>query len=178
MKKLASILLALTLCLTLTAALAETTTYTASTYYTVEYPSEMQLDDTSYTSENTDTYTWLFMLNSDTIVIDASMEQVEEYAGFSLFNATDEEKQAYLEEVADSYADYNCEYVDMFETTANQIPFYVFRMEDSDGPYYYVETIANGTSLYFCVSNIDGTEPDETLLSEATAVLQTLTPLV
>ena len=177
MKKFATILLALALCLTWTAAFAETTTYTASTYYTVEYPSEMELDDTSYTDENTDTYTWLFMLIGQTYTIDANLEAVEDYEGFSLFNATDEEKQAYLEEVVDSFADNDCKYVSMFETTANQIPFYVFRMEDSDGPYYYVETIANGTSLSFCVNYIDGSEPDEALLDEAEAVLQTLTPL-
>ena len=175
MKKLTALLL--TLCLLFSVALAEETTeYVAGSYFAITYPTAMTLDDTTYDDETSDGYEWLFILYDQTHVIDACMETVADYAGFSLYSATDDEKQAYIDEALDSFADENCEYVDNFATTANQIPFFIFKMESEDGPYYYIETIANGASISFSVYYFDDGALDDELLTFAVQVLSTFKP--
>jgi len=175
MKKLVSVLLALALTFTLTAAFAKT--YTAGTYYTVEYPDSMSLDDTSYVQDNTEDDAWLFMLSGDDYLIDASLSTVDEYSGFSLYSATDAEKQAYVAEVMTTFADQDPALVDTV-IPASGIPFYIFSMEDSDGVYYFAETIANGVSLYFCCYYNDVNAPlDQPLLDSLKGILKTFAPV-
>lgn len=173
MKKLAAFALALALLFTTAAA----ETYTAGGYYTVDYPDTLTLDDTTYQSDSTDTSTWLFMLLGDDYLIDASMSVVDEYAGFSLTDATDAEKQAYLAEVLASFADQSPALVGTV-TAGSGVPFYLFSMEDSDGEYYYAETILDGNSVNFCCYYYDATVvPDTMLLSNLKTVLSTYTPV-
>jgi hypothetical protein len=181
MRKMAALLLAVLMALALP-ALAFAATYTASGYFTIDYPDTMELDDTSYTNENTEDDAWLFMLSGDGYLVDVSISTVEEYAGFSLYSATDEEKEAYVAEVQDTFADNSATLVGTLslgdETTENVIPFYVFSMEDSDGPYYFAETIANGASLNFCCYYEDATAAlDDALLENLNAILGTFRPV-
>ena len=171
MKKWVAALVAL--CLPLV-AFAET--YTAGGYYTIDYPEAYTLDDTSYTDESTEDNLWLFLLDGETYLIDASVATVEGYEGFSLIGATDEEKQQYVETTLDSFAGQNAVLADTL-TAASGVPFYVFSMEDSDGPYYYAETILNGTSAYFYCYYDDTTRaPDAALMADLKTVLQTFRP--
>lgn len=171
MKKLAALSLALLMTLGMTIASAET--YTAGSAYTIDYPDTLTLDNTSYTDESTTDYTWLFMLSNDDYLIDASISPATGYEGFSLYNASDADKQAYLDDTLEAYADDNIVLVDTL-TVDTDIPFYVFSMEDSDGVYYYAETLANGNSLNFsCYYNDGEATLDDTLLANFEAVLTT-----
>lgn len=171
MRKLAALSLALLLTLSLTVASAQT--YTAGTYYTIDYPDTLTLDDTSYTDENTEDYTWLFMLSADDYLIDASISPADGYEGFSLYNASDADRQAYVDDTLDTYADDKAALVETL-TVDGDIPFYIFSMEDSDGVYYYAETLANGASINFaCYYNDASTPLDDTLLGNLKTVLTT-----
>ncbi len=173
MRKWVAALVALLLCLPLV-ALGET--YTAGGYYTIDYPDTYTLDDTSYTDESTTDNIWLFLLDGETCLIDASVATVDGYEGFSLTNATDKEKQQYVADTLASFTDQNAALADTL-TAASGVPFYVFSMEDSDGPYYYAETILNGTSAYFYCYYDDTTHaPDAALMTDLKTVLQTFRP--
>jgi len=171
MKKLAALSLALLMTLSLTVASAAT--YTAGNAYTIDYPDTLTLDNTSYTDESTSDYTWLFMLSNDDYLIDASISPATGYEGFSLYNASDADKQSYVDDTLDAYYDANAVLVDSLTVDGN-IPFYVFSMEDSDGVYYYAETLANGNSINFsCYYNDGNAALDDTLLANFEAVLKT-----
>ena len=173
MKKLAALSLALLMALSLTAASAQT--YMAGNYYTIDYPDTLTLDDTSYTDENTEDNTWLYMLEGDSYLIDASISTASGYEGFSLYNASEADRQSYVDDTLDAYADDNATLADTL--TVGDVPFYIFSMEDSDGAYYYAETLANGASINFCCYYNDaGATPDETLLKNLEAVLATFKP--
>ena len=173
MKKWVAVLVTLLLCLPL-GALGET--YTAGGYYAIDYPETYTLDDSSYTDESTADNIWLFLLDGEAYLIDASVATVDGYEGFSLTNATDEEKQQYVADTLASFTDQNAALADTL-TAASGVPFYVFSMEDSDGPYYYAETILNGTSAYFYCYYDDTTHaPDAALMTDLKTVLQTFRP--
>jgi len=174
MKKLIAVLLSLSMLLTLSAAAAAS--YTAGDYYTVDYPETMTVDDESYTDENTEDDLWLFMLVGDDYLIDAGLTTVEVYEGFSLYNATDAQKADYIAEALETFADSNPSLVDIVDSQSD-IPFYIYSLEDSDGMYYYAETISNGVSVYFCCYYYDAeTLPDATLLRNLESVLTSFRP--
>ena len=175
MKKLAALTLALLLTMSLTAACAQT--YTAGNWFSVDYADSLTLDDTSYTGDNTDDYRWLFTLSDDTYLIDASLNTAEGYEGVSLYSATADDRDAYVQDTLDAFADDQAELVQTVELD-NGIPFYIFSMEDSDGPYYYAETIANGNSLNFCCYYADAnTALDDALLGKLVTLLKTFKPV-
>ena len=172
MKKLAALSLALLLALGITAATAET--YTAPGFYTITYPDGLTLDNTSYTDENSEDEVWLFLLSNEEYMLDAYITKLDEYANVSLYSATDEQREAYVEDTLDDYADYNPELVETV-TTDEGIPFYVFSMQESDGAYYYAETITNGMSVNFYAYYVDASLPlDDALLSNLHDVLASL----
>jgi hypothetical protein len=176
MKKRIAVLLALALAFTLTAAAAQT--YTAGDYFTIVYPDSLQLDDTSHTDESTENNQWLFTLSGDDYLVDAALTSVDEFANFSHYSATDAEKANYLSTVLSSFANYNPSLVDVVET-GDGIPFYIFSLEDSDGMYYYAETITNGISVNFCSYYYDANaSPDTMLLYNLESVLRSFKPVV
>ena len=125
MKKLAALSLALLFALGMTAAAAET--YTAQGFYTIEYPEGLTLDNTSYTDESNDDNVWLYLLTNDDYMIDAYITKLDEYTGFSLYSATESERENYVTDTLDDYADYAASLVETV-TTAEGIPFYVYSM--------------------------------------------------
>lgn len=176
MRKLAALTLTLLLVLSLglTAAVAET--YTAGSYYTIEYPDTLTLDNTSYTDESTEESTWLFMLEGDDYLIDAAIGAVEGYEGVSLYSATDEVRETYVADTLDAFSDENPALADTLET-ASGVPFYIYSMEGSDGAYYFAETIANGVSVNFYCYYHDSELPlDSDLLTAFEDVLSTFKP--
>ena len=177
MRKLAALTLTLLLVVSLgqTAAVAET--YTAGSYYTIEYPDTLTLDDTSYTDESTADNTWLFMLEGDDYLIDASIGAVEGYEGVSLFSASDDVRETYVADTLDAFSDDNPALADTLET-ASGIPFYIYSMEGSDGAYYYAETLANGVSVnFYCYYHDSDLPLDSDLLTALEDVLGTFKPV-
>lgn len=176
MKKLAALALALLMALSLTSAFAQT--YTAINYYTIDYDeNDLTLDDTSYTSENTADSQWLFMLSNDEYIIDASIDAVDGYEGFSLFSASQADRDSFVSDTLDSFSDENAALVKTVELSGG-IPFYIFSMDNSDGPYYYAETIANGNSVNFCCYYVDASAAlDDALLAHLVELLNTFKPV-
>ncbi|MCE5344413.1 MAG: hypothetical protein LLF96_12645 [Eubacteriales bacterium] len=177
MKKWIAVLLVMTLVLAL-ASTAAAATYTSGDYYTIEYSDSLLLDDTSHTDESTEDNQWLFTLTGEDYLIDAALTKVEEFAGFSHYSATDAQKADYIAEVMSTFADSNPSLVDVVDTTGG-IPFYIFSLEDSDGMYYYAETITNGVSVNFCCYYYDAdTLPDTMLLYNLESMLRTFQPVI
>jgi hypothetical protein len=173
MKKTIAILLSLFMLLA-ACATAFAATYTAGDYYTITYPDDLTLDDTSYTDENTEDSLWLFELKNDTLLIDAYWNELEDYADFSLSNADESDKQLYLTEVGNTFADYNPEWVSAV-TAESGLVFYVFQMEDSEGVYLYAEAIENGVSANFVCYYFNG-EPDDALVQTLGEILYAVVP--
>lgn len=175
MKKLFALTLAALLAFTLTAATAAT--YTAGNFYTLDYPDDLTLDDTSYTGETTDSYIWLYMLSNEDYAIDAALEPVVEYAGKSLYEMTQEERDAYVDFALTDFATDNAEYVDEVTSTSG-FPFLIFTMDSGDGTYYFAETLIEGTSVNLCCYYNDAdSAPDDALLQAFEQVLITIRPV-
>ena len=173
MKKTIAILLALAVSL-IAWATAFAATYTAGDYYTVTYPDGLTLDTASYTDENTEDSLWLFELKNDTLLIDAYWNVLDDYADFSLSHADESDKQLYLNEVGNTFADYSPEFVGSV-TAESGLVFYVFKMEDPDGPYLYAEAIEHGVSANFVCYYFDG-EPDDALVQILGELLHSVAP--
>lgn len=175
MKKLAALSLALMLVLSLTLASAET--YQAGEYYKIDIPDTTALDDVSYVAENTPEYSWLFMLVSDQWLIDATFSLAEGYEGASLYNASSDDVDAYVDDTLDAYADRQITLVDTLSLD-NGIPFFIYSMDDGDGAYYYAETIIDGRSFNFSAYYNDAELPlDTALLNNLQQVLKTFEPV-
>jgi len=177
MKKIAALALTLMLVLSLSLTAAAAETYTAGSYYTIEYPDDtLTLDDTSYTEDSTEDSTWLFMLEGDDYLIDASIGKLDGYEGVSLYSASDEDKAAYVADTLEDFADESPALADTLNT-ASGVPFYIYSLESSDGAYYYAETIANGVSVNFCCYYNDTELPlDADLLAAFESILSTFQP--
>lgn len=175
MKKIVALTLAALLVFSIGFAFAAT--YTAGKYYTMDYDAHaFWLDNTSNTEENTDDYKWLYMLYDDNMVIDAVLVPAYGYEGVNLYEADEDEREAYVAETLESFAEYNAVYVDAL-TSVSGYPFYIFSMEDEDGPYYFGETIIGGTSVNLnCYYSDKTAEPDDALLEALEELLITIRP--
>lgn len=175
MKKLVALTLAALLAFTLTAATAAT--YTAGKFYTLDYPDDLTLDDTSYTDETTEDYIWLYTLYNEDYRMDAALEPVTGNEGKSLYEMTEAERDAYLDFALEDFTEFNAEYVDDVTSTSGY-PFLVFTMDEGDGAYYFAETLIDGTSVNLCCyyNDVDAA-PDDALLLMFEQVLITIRPV-
>lgn len=174
MKRLAALALALLMALGVACASAET--YTAGNFYTLDYPEELTLDNETYTADTTDDYIWLFMLYGD-YVIDAALTPAEGYEGVNLYEATEDERLTYLDDTLEAFADESAKYVDELTSTGGY-PFYILSMDSEDGPYYYAETLIQGTSVNFCCYYDDESAAlDQDLLDSFMQVLTSVRPV-
>jgi hypothetical protein len=172
-KRIALTLLALLLC---TAALASAGTYSAGAYYTLDYDDGYTLDDTTYTGDTNAEYIWLFMLFDAQITIDAALEPATGYEGVNLYEMNEAEREAYVADTMEVFADSNAAYVDDV-TSVSGYPFYIFSMDDGDGAYYYAETLIEGTSVNLLAYYRDDTATlDAALLTALEEVLITIRP--
>jgi hypothetical protein len=175
MKKLVALTLAVLL--VLSATFASAATYSAGNYYTLDYDDSLTLDHTTYNGDTTDDYIWLFMLYNEMYMVDAALEPAPGYEGVSLYEADEDAREAYVAETLDTFADSNAAYVDAL-TSVSGYPFYVYSMEDSDGVYYYGETIISGTSVNLCCYYFDtAAKLDDTLLEAFERLLITIRPV-
>lgn len=173
-KKGMALLAALALMFTLTSALAAD--YSVSGLFSITYDdSVFTLDDTSCQSQNTNTYRWLFLLSASEHLVDVSTELIEGYESLTLATATEDERQAYLNDTLDSFSEDSATYLEMVEV--NGTPFYMYQMEDGEGPYLLAETIVNGCSIDF-FAYYDNAEhsADEALMAMLTELLSTFEP--
>ncbi len=174
MKKIVALTLAALLVFSI--GFASAATYTAGKYYTMDYDAHaFLLDDTSYTEENTDDYKWLYMLYDDNMVIDAVLVPAYGYEGVNLYECDEDEREAYVAVTLESFSIYNAVYVDSL-TSVSGYPFYIFSMDEGDGPYYYGETIIGGTSVTLTGYYDDGAAPDDALLEALEELLITIRP--
>ena len=149
--------------------------FTAAGLFTVTYDDSLTMDDVSYQYETTDLYRWFFVLYGDDFVIDANTEWMELFDGVSLHTATQEERDAYLQDMADYYPE--ASYLQTITATHSGIPFYVFRFESDEGPFLLAETVVNGYAIDFYAYYYDESQaPDDALMEALTALLQTFTP--
>lgn len=170
-RRLAAVLLGLCLTLCLTGATAAE--YAAAGLFAVSYDDSAYVMDTlTYQGDTSDTYRWLFLLSTDDLLIDVGIEALEGYEELSLFSAADEEKRSYLNAFLDGGS------VTLLDTIESSgVPFYIFRLQDDEGPYLLAETVVKGYGIDFCAYYDDPTLPaDEKLLSALEDVLKTFVP--
>lgn len=175
--RLTALLLALMLALPCAAG-AET--HTVEGLYSVEYEDGLTLDTTTYLLDRTDTYTWLFMLYGDEYTIDASMTKLEGYDGFSLYNATEEQRASYASDTLQALSDYDAELLSTMSVVYEgaEIPFYIFSCKDENGAYLMGETIAGGYALdFYCYYEDGARSADDALTQRLVSLLQSFTPV-
>ncbi len=161
------------LCALCAGALAQT--YTAVGLFSIAYDEAVYtLDDTIYREDSANGYRWLFILYSDHITIDVSLEKVGSYAGLSLQTADEAQRQAYLADVLDAFADEDATYLETIAAGEAGVPFYVFHLEDEEGPCLMAETVVNGYAIdFFAYYENAGREADSALLDALRALLAT-----
>lgn len=177
-KTILAALVLLLCCLCLPALAVE---YNAGGIYTVRYDeSTYRIDDTAYLNENTDEYSWLFMLYNSTedIFIDAAMEVIPEFEGITLFSADAQGRSDYLAATLDAFADQDIQYLTTITAGEWQIPFYVYSMTDEDGSFLYAETIVNGCAIHFNANHPNSSELSDALLPALEELLLTFAPVV
>lgn len=148
--------------------------YGVSGMFTITYDdSVFKLDDTSYQSKSTDTYRWLFLLTSTDYLVEVSTEQLER--SLNLATATAEERQVYLDDMLSSFDEDSATYLEMVD--ANGTPFYVYQLEDAEGPYLLAETVVSGHAIDFYAYYDDAARSaDEALMTVLTELLSTFAP--
>ncbi|MDD3334633.1 MAG: hypothetical protein PHI98_03845 [Eubacteriales bacterium] len=174
-----ALILALALCLWIPSAFAQT--YTAGSYFTVTYDSDVYtLDDVTYESENTsDDSHWFFILYNDEIMFDVSMVKLEEYESLSLTTADDTAKQSYIDDTLDYYSDENATLLTSLAAGTKSIPFYVYSFQNEDGPYLMAETVQKGYAIDFMAYYNDASVPvDDALAKELSTLLGTFEPVM
>lgn len=175
MKKLLAVLLCTLFCLASSWALAAD--YTAPGLFTITYDdTAYKLDNNSYLSERTDgEFTWLFLLYGDDTIIDVEANHLMDFQGLTFLTASEEERQAYVDYFLDLYAEEDAELVASLTSAKDEIPFYVFSMQDEDGLYYQAETVVKGYSLDFYAYH-EYLDPDDALLEDLKALVESFVP--
>lgn len=155
--------------------------YNAGGIYTIRYDENTyRIDDTAYLNENTDEYSWLFMLynQQEDIFIDAAMELIPEFEGTTLFSADAQTLSDYLAATLDAFADQDIQHLVTITAGGRQIPFYVYSMTDEDGSFLYAETVVNGCSIYFNVNHPNSSQLSDALLPALEELLITFAPVI
>lgn len=165
--------IALLLVLLLWAFPASAAEYTAEDLFTVTYDEDFfQLDDFTFLDDCTDSREWLFMLYSTDAVVDVSRLKLD----FSIEN--DRQRQAYLADMLDSYADDQIVHVLTLDCGSQHIPFEVFQLEDEEGPYLLAEAVIDGWGYDFSAYYEDSRRTlDSDLNSRLVQLLRTFEPV-
>lgn len=178
MKKFLALLLCVLMCAASCSALA--VEYNANNIFTVTYDENTYaIDNSSYLEENTSEYIWLFMLYNEgaDAVVDVAMEALPEFAGLSLFSATAEERNGYVEATLDIFSDAGIKLLDTITVSDLQIPFYIYSLEDENGAYITAETVVNGWAINFSTYHMATSEADDALLNVLEEVVTTFQPV-
>lgn len=164
-----ALLLALALILGSASALAES--YAISGVGSVQLPDGYDVDDTTYTYENTDTSQWKFLAADSEMLLECYYDQLDDYAGVSLANDSPEELQTYIDDTVAAFTNEST-VVSVVETVRGDsgVPFVIYAMTDDIGSFYYAETILDG----WCLSLSFYTEAGDTLPSSRLPELKTI----
>ena len=131
------------------AYMADDITFTTP-YFTLTLPGDWEIEPGSeYKSEYFEAEDLGFFYSPDDIglAIEAWMYYFEDIKDFSLWNADEEQLQAYADETMELFEDEDAEYLGI--VMADRIPFVLIRSVDEDGEYLYAETVTNGYTITF-----------------------------
>ena len=95
----------------------------------------------------------MYAREDDGLAIEAALEYFESLDGISLWDAGEEDFQAYVDMILEEFAEDGAVVLD--PVNANGIPFIIIRCEDDDGEYLYAETVTNGYVLSFYAYALD-----------------------
>lgn len=141
------LLVALMLLTPLWAALAEGGKTFTTEYYTLTLPQDWEID-TSDLDKDEDFQELGTLLAPEVpgLVLEAGLVHYSELDDVSLWNMDEAGMQDYIDSVLEELGD-GAEY----KTTlrVGNIPFVVCHVEDSDGPYEYIDTMTNGYAVVF-----------------------------
>lgn len=166
-------ILAVILALLLCALPANAEVYCAPGLFTLRYDEQCYtLDDVAYSYENTGGNAhWFFILYNDEVMINASMENLQDCAVQSLVGES--LSQPYIADMQDLYSDQDAAFLTAIDTSGGKVPFYVFSCKNEDGPYLMAETVIDGKAFDFMIYYNDSTLPtDDRLAQTLTAVLE------
>lgn len=178
MKKFLALLLCVILCTAACSAMAAE--YNANNIFTITYDENAYaIDAATYLEENTDEYIWLFMLYKEEAdaVVDVSMEALPEFADLSLFSATAEERNAYVEATLDIFSDAGIKLMDTITVSDLQIPFYIYALEDENGAYLTAENVVSGWAINFSTYHMATADADDALLNVLEEIVTTFQPV-
>lgn len=149
--------------------------YTAEELFTITYDeSRFQLDDFTFLDDCTPSREWLFMLYSDDAVVDAALLKLQD--GLTL--DTQEQQQAYVADMLDSYADQDAVYLLTLSCGPQSIPFFLFQLQDEEGAYLLAEAVIDGWGYDFSAYYEDSQrKPDGDLTSWLIQILRTFEPV-
>lgn len=147
MKHVVCLALALLLAASLFCSAAAENVFTTK-YFTMTLPDGWEID-TEDLESGQDAEALGFFGSSEEIglVAGAYLVYYEDLKDFALWNAGEEELQAYAETVIEDFGDDSSEWIGT--VMAGSIPFILIKGEDADGEYLYADTITNGYSIQF-----------------------------
>ena len=165
------IALLLLLCLMLAVAPVLAESYTVTGLYTITVPEGFTLDNRTYFDEDG----WLFMLTSDTALVEAWRDRTPYYDNLTMINPSPEDMSRFQSIFEDDFQDMSPSYVETV-TTPDGVTFLIYTLKDTIGSYYNAETAFSGYGISFNVSYLDNATPDNALLLILKDLLQTLRP--
>ena len=157
MKRLISLAFALMLALSAVccAEAAEKTFKTA--YFTLKLPNGWDFDtEDADRAMDEDGMQYLGYFGENKAIgmfVEAYLVLYEDLQDFSLWNADEDEMQAYAEAVMEDYAEDDPE--DLGIVMAGNIPFVLIKGTDEDGEYLYADTMTNGFAIIMIAYVLD-----------------------
>ena len=140
------------LCALMAGASAEALTVAFETpYYTMMLPEGWEIYEPD-TADDTDTFISLGNFSSPEdrfIWAECYLNYLEDWKDTSLWNATDEELEEYIDVTLKDFEADNPQYLGIVE--AGRIPFVLFKGTDQYGEYLYVDTMTNGCAVLFYI---------------------------
>ena len=123
-------------------------------YYTLTLPDNWKIDlDDLEEDDKFEELGFMYAREDDGLAIEAALEYFESLDGISLWDAGEEDFQAYVDMILEEFAEDGAVVLD--PVNANGIPFIIIRCEDDDGEYLYAETVTNGYVLSFYAYALD-----------------------
>lgn len=120
-------------------------------WFSIMLPSAAwKIDTQTYAGENTEDYRWIGMISEDGesgLCVDVEMQYVPSLAGYRLFEAEQDEIDAYALDIIASAETEGAKYIETVFTDAYSIPFVMLLASDQYGSFYYAETVANGWTI-------------------------------
>jgi len=133
-------------------AIAKDGVFTYPGVFQLEYPDHWGFVSSEDSENNTDTFTSIGIITDPSptgLVVDMWIRYLEDWADFSLFDATEEEMEEYISLTLGDYEEDLAIYRETVYTDEYNIPFIVLVGFDSYGLYVHAETMASGWMICF-----------------------------